>query len=66
MDKLSLLLTTHWVQWQPSSSFAHHPLARVFKIEVFDALQMRLGPLKYTYVKTTLQNVTPIENEDVT
>ena len=31
----------------------------VFKIEVFNALQMRLGPSKYTSLKTTLQNATP-------
>ena len=31
----------------------------MFKIEVFNALQMRFGPSKYTSLKTTLQNATP-------
>jgi hypothetical protein len=31
----------------------------VFKIEAFNALQMRFGPSKYTSLKTTLQNATP-------
>ena len=66
MDKLSVLLITHRVQRPPSSSFAHHPLAPMFKIKVFNALQTRLGPAKSTSLKTTLQNITPNDNEDVT
>ena len=31
----------------------------VFKIEVFNALQMQFGPSKYTSLKKTLQNATP-------
>ena len=31
----------------------------MFKIEVFNALQMRCGPSKYTSLKTTLQIATP-------
>ena len=31
----------------------------MFKIEVFNALQMRFGPSKYTSLRTTLQNATP-------
>jgi hypothetical protein len=31
----------------------------MFKIEVFNALQTRFGPSKYTSLKTTLQNATP-------
>jgi hypothetical protein len=38
----------------------------VFWFEVFNALQTQFGPSKYTSLKTTLQNETPIENEDVT
>jgi hypothetical protein len=38
-----------------------------FKIEGFNALQMRSGPSKYTSLKTTLQTRQPqIENEDIT
>jgi hypothetical protein len=32
----------------------------VFKVEVFNALQMQFGPSKYTSLKTTLQIATPI------
>jgi hypothetical protein len=38
----------------------------MFKIEVFNALQTRFGPSKYTTLKTTLQIATQIENEAVT
>ena len=38
----------------------------MFKIEVFNALQMWLGPSKYTSFKTTLHNATQIEKEDIT
>ena len=39
----------------------------MFKIEVFNALQMRFGPSKYTSLKTTLQETQPqTEIEDVT
>jgi hypothetical protein len=31
----------------------------MFKIEVFNALQMRFGPSKYASLKTTLQNAIP-------
>ena len=31
----------------------------MFKIEVFNALQTRFGPSKYTSLKTTFQNATP-------
>ena len=31
----------------------------VFKIEVFNALQTRFGPSKYTSLNVTLQNATP-------
>ena len=31
----------------------------VFKIEAFNALQLRFGPSKFTSFKTTLQNATP-------
>ena len=41
---------------------------QVFKIEVFNALQTRFNPSKYTTsLKTTLQNATPnCKNEDLT
>jgi hypothetical protein len=31
----------------------------MFKIEVFNALQMRFGPSKYTSLKITLENAIP-------
>jgi hypothetical protein len=31
----------------------------MLKIEVFNALQTRFGPSKYTSLKTALQNATP-------
>jgi hypothetical protein len=39
----------------------------VFKIEVFNALQTRFGPSKYTSLKMQLFKTQPqIENEDIT
>jgi hypothetical protein len=35
------------------------PRGAMFKIEVFNALQMRFGPSKYTSLKIALQNATP-------
>jgi hypothetical protein len=36
----------------------------MFKIEVFNGLQMRFGPSKYTSLKTTLQTQPQIGNKD--
>ena len=41
-----------------SLELSHRPSSMV-KIEVFNALQMRFGPSKYTSLKTTLQNAAP-------
>jgi hypothetical protein len=42
--------------WNQSKQQAHQAL---FKIEVFNAIQTRFGPSKFTSLKTTLQNATP-------
>ena len=42
-----------------SKNLPAHWLGATFKIEVFNALQIRFGPSKYTSLKTTPQNVTP-------
>ena len=39
---------------------------QMFKIEVFNALQIWFGLIKYTSLKTTLQNATPNWNKNVT
>ena len=38
----------------------------MFKVDVYDALQMQFRPSKYASSKTTLQNATPNWNEDIT
>jgi hypothetical protein len=43
-------LLHHYLNW---------PLKAVFKIEVFNALQMQFGPSKYTSLKIALPNATP-------
>jgi hypothetical protein len=57
-------LTHTLVPWRqefrhPTRNKCIYGLVPMFKIKVFNALQTRFGPLKYTSLKTTLQNATP-------
>jgi hypothetical protein len=47
------------IQSPPRDCAMHLDYLAVFKIEVFNALQTRFGPSKYTSIKTALQNATP-------
>ena len=51
-------------EYYPFKNHLHLPLElggcrTMFKIKVINALQTRIGPSKYTSLKTTLQNAAP-------